>query len=168
MKVVSFTGYPTMAAVRTVSSLADVAAELKALQITETNQAHLVRFQLDEQVPLQEAFNISAKTNPGRHGFILDNPELLKCKTKAKAALETSFNTMLDASQDRIDEDLQGVEASLEALRVLVRYNDNQMGHNGPPLVERNRGTQHCIYPHPPVRVFCSLSFGIKITLNQF
>lgn len=66
---------------------------------------------------------------------------------------------MFDASLDRINEDLQGVEASLGALRVLVRYNDNQMaqmGHNGPPLVERNRGTQHCIYPHPPVRVFCS------------
>lgn len=144
MKVVSFIGYPTMAAVRTVFSLADVVAELQALQITETNQVHLVRFQLDDQVPLQETFNISAKTNPGRHRFILDNPELLKCKTKAKTALETSFNTMLDVSLDRIDKDLHGVEASLGALRVLVRYYDNQMaqmGHNGSPLVERNRGT---------------------------
>lgn len=44
IKIVSFIGYPTMAAVRTVSSLADVAAEFQALQITEMNQAHLVRF----------------------------------------------------------------------------------------------------------------------------
>lgn len=151
-----------MAEVRIVSSLADVAAALQDLQITEMNQAGLVRFQLDERAPLQEAAKINVKTHPGRHGFILVNPELLKCKSSAKTALETSFNTMLDASLERIDQELQGVEASIAALRVLVLYNDNQMAHNGPPLLERNQGVQHAIYPHPPVRVFLFSFFWDK------
>ncbi|KAM3336545.1 hypothetical protein ACQJBY_030512 [Aegilops geniculata] len=150
-EVGSFTrGYPTMAQVRIVSSLADVDPALQDLHITEMNQAGLVRFQLDEQPRLQEAAKINVKTHPGRHGFILVNPELLKCKSSAKTALETSFNTMLDASLERIDQELQGVEASIAALEVLVLCDDNQMAHNGASLPERNRGVQHAIYPHPP------------------
>ncbi|XP_044963594.1 uncharacterized protein LOC123422103 [Hordeum vulgare subsp. vulgare] len=140
-----------MAQVRIVSSLADVDAALQDLHITDLNQANKVRFRLDERAPLQEAANITVRTtHPGSHGFILVNPELLKCKLKAKTALETSFNTMLDASLELIDQELQGVEASIAALKVFVRYDDNQMPHNGPPLLQRNRGVQHVIYPHPP------------------
>uniref|UniRef100_A0A453GWN4 Uncharacterized protein n=1 Tax=Aegilops tauschii subsp. strangulata TaxID=200361 RepID=A0A453GWN4_AEGTS len=140
---------PTMAQVRIVSNLADVDAALQDLHITEMNQAGLVRFQLDQQAPLPKAAKINVKTHPGRHGFILVNPELLKCKSSAKTALETSFNTMLDASLERIDQELHGVEASIVALEVLVLYDDNQMAHNGPSLPERNRGVEHAIYPHP-------------------
>uniref|UniRef100_A0A453GWT4 Uncharacterized protein n=1 Tax=Aegilops tauschii subsp. strangulata TaxID=200361 RepID=A0A453GWT4_AEGTS len=149
-----------MAQVRIVSNLADVDAALQDLHITEMNQAGLVRFQLDQQAPLPKAAKINVKTHPGRHGFILVNPELLKCKSSAKTALETSFNTMLDASLERIDQELHGVEASIVALEVLVLYDDNQMAHNGPSLPERNRGVEHAIYPHPHVR--CSLSWDNK------
>ncbi|KAF7040798.1 LOW QUALITY PROTEIN: hypothetical protein CFC21_050674 [Triticum aestivum] len=148
-----------MAQVRIVSNLADVDVALQDLHITEMNQAGLVRFQLDEQAPLQEEAKINVKTHPRRHGFILVNPELLKCKSSAKTALETSFNTMLDASLERIDQELQGVEASIVALEVLVLYDDNQMAHNGPSL-ERNRGVEHAIYPHPHFPRFPNFEHG--------
>ncbi|KAI5020868.1 hypothetical protein ZWY2020_045756 [Hordeum vulgare] len=151
------------AQVRIVSSLADVDAALQDLHITDVNQANLVRFQLDEEAPLQEAINIDVRTYPGRHGFILVNPELLKCKFKAKTALETSFRTMLHASLGRIDQELQGVEASIAALKVLVLYHDNQIPNNGP---QRNRGVLHAIYPHPPFthqqRVPCQPAYGTQ------
>ncbi|VAH24038.1 unnamed protein product [Triticum turgidum subsp. durum] len=136
--------------VRIVSSLADVDAALQDLGITEVNQANQVRFQLDERAPLQDAAEIGVRTRPGRHGFILVNPELLECKSKTKRALERSFNIMINEALERIDQEMLGVDASISELKVLVLKNDNQMPHNGPPLVERNRGVQHVIYPHPP------------------
>ncbi|XP_037444891.1 uncharacterized protein LOC119314244 [Triticum dicoccoides] len=139
--------------VRVVSSLADVDDALQDLDITNTYEADQVRFQLDERAPLQDAAAISLRTHPGRHGFILVNPELLKCKSKTKGTLEESFNNMLDASLERMNQEMEGVEASIAFLKVLVLYDDKQMAQmapNGPPLLERNRGVQHAIYPHPP------------------
>ena len=162
IKVVAFTWYPTMANIRVVSSLGDVATELQNLHITDIAQVNNVRFQLDEQAPLQDAANMKMKIRPGKHGFILVNPEPLECKYCAKMALETSFNRMLKASMEWIDQELQPIEAGIAALRVLVGYNDQQIPPNGPPLNHRNRGVQHCIYTCPPVRVSCSLLFWDK------
>lgn len=157
-----------MGQVRIVSSMADVDAALEDLQITAMNEAHLVRFQLDERASLEDAADISVRTRPGRHGFILVNPELLDCKSIAKRALERSFNTMLDEALERIDQEMLGVDASIAALKILVLKNDNEMdqlGPNGPPLLERNRGVQQVIYPHPPFPVAPSFEHGT--TLQQ-
>ena len=151
-----------MANIRVVSSLDDVATELQNLQITDVAQVNNVQFQLDEQAPLQDAANMKVKIRPGKHGFILVNPEPLECKYCANMALETSFNRMIDTSMERIDQELQPIEEGIAALRVLVGYNDQQIPPNGPPLNHRNRGVQHCIYPCPPVRVSCSLLFWDK------
>ena len=123
-----------MANIRVVSSLGDVATELQNLHITDIAQVNNVRFQLDEQAPLQDAANMKVKTRPGKHGFVLVNPELLECKYRAKMALETSFNRMLDTSMERIDQELQPIEAGIATLKVLVRYNDHQIPQNGPPV----------------------------------
>jgi len=139
-----------MANIRVVSSLNDVATELQNLQITDIARANDVQFQLDEETPLQDAAEMKMKIRPGKHEFILVNPELLECKYRAKVELETSFNSMLDASMEQIDQELQPIEEGIAALRVLVRYNDHQIPQNGPPLDQRNRGVQHVIYPCPP------------------
>ena len=151
-----------MANIRVVSSLNDVATELQNLQITDIARANDVQFQLDEETPLQDAAEMKMKIRPGKHEFILVNPELLECKYRAKVELETSFNSMLDASMEQIDQELQPIEEGIATLRVLVRYNDHQIPQNGPPLDQRNRGVQHVIYPCPPVRVSCSLLFWDK------
>ncbi|XBJ13309.1 hypothetical protein VPH35_017682 [Triticum aestivum] len=142
-----------MAQVRLVSSLADVDAALQGLQITQMNQAGQVQFQLHEEAPLEEAAKIGERTRPGRHGFILVNPELLECKTKTKGVLERSFKNMLAATLQRTDKEMLEVDASISVLKVLVLKNDDEMdqlGPHGPPLNERNRGVQQVIYPHPP------------------
>lgn len=139
--------------VRVVSSLGDINDALHDLHIDQVNQADQVQFQLDEQAPLRDAAEMLLRTHPGTHGFIFVNPELLKCKSKTKGTLEADFNDMLDASLAKMDQEIQGIEASLSALRVLVLYNDNQidqMAPNGPPLVERNQGVRHAVYPNPP------------------
>ena len=147
---------------RIVSSLDDVATALQDLNINATAQFGEVQFQLDEQAPLQEAANMKVKTRPGREGFRLVNPELLECKYRAKVALETSFNLMLDESIQRIDQELEPIEDSITALRVLVRTPDEQIQHTGPALQQRNRGVVHCLYPCPPVRLSRSLLFWDK------
>ncbi|WVZ75121.1 hypothetical protein U9M48_023208 [Paspalum notatum var. saurae] len=75
--------------------------------------------------------------------------ELLECKYRAKVALETSFNLMLDESIQRIDQELKPIEDSIAALRVLVRIPDKQIQHTGPALQQRNRGLVHCVYLCP-------------------
>uniref|UniRef100_A0A453A622 Uncharacterized protein n=1 Tax=Aegilops tauschii subsp. strangulata TaxID=200361 RepID=A0A453A622_AEGTS len=155
---------PTMAQVRLVSSLADVDAALQGLQITQMNQAGQVQFQLHEEAPLEEAAKIGERTRPGRHGFILVNPELLECKTKTKGVLERSFKNMLAATLQRTDKEMLEVDASISVLKVLVLKNDDEMdqlGPHGPPLNERNRGVQQVIYPHPP-RVPYQAAYGTQ------
>ena len=85
------------------------------------------------------------------------NPELLECKYEAKMMLETSMNHVLDASIQRIDEDLERIVNSIATLKVLVNTPDHKIPHHGPALNERNRGVQHMIYPCPPVCLSRSL-----------
>ena len=55
------------------------------------------------------------------------NPELLECKYEAKMMLETSMNHVLDASIQRIDEDLERIVNSIATLKVLVNTPDHQI-----------------------------------------
>lgn len=156
------------APIRVISTMDDVAAALQQLQITTMDQAGDVQFRLDEQAPLIEAAKIKMKTQPGERGFRLLNPELLECKFKAKMELEISFNRVLDASNQRIDNELEEIEASIALLKIYARYNDNQVEPHGPPLVERNRGVRHAIYPHPPFPITPSFDHGTPAERIRF
>ncbi|TVU43696.1 hypothetical protein EJB05_10184 [Eragrostis curvula] len=144
-------------------------ADLPVLTISSVNQAteligdrlaNEVRLQLHEMTSLLEAEAIKETTRPGRHGYVLTNPELLDCKSRAKVRLVREYDRLYQETMRQCDRVLLPLDNDIAALKVSIAMEDHEIPHAGPALTERNRGVQHCYYPEAQFSLHPSYEYG--------